>query len=82
MESAQCRGVKAKSPDQEYLIGALHKNSAVTYSPTREPLQYHRRSVVSLLCSEWERVDPLRYDRRKVFCRRQAAAAFRYGEGR
>ena len=39
------------------------KNLATTYSPTDE-LQYHRRKVVSLPCSGWERV--LQYHRRKV----------------
>ncbi len=38
---------------------------AVTYSPTRATLQYHRRNAVSLLCSEWEQVGPARYRRRK-----------------
>jgi hypothetical protein len=40
-------------------------NPAITYSPTGATLQYHRRNIVSLLCSEWEQVVPARYRRRK-----------------
>ena len=42
-------------------------NPAVSYSPTEWPLQYHRPRRTLLPCSGWERVWPLRYDRRKIF---------------
>gem|GEM_PF-5125647 len=38
---------------------------AATYSPAG--VQYHRRGRGSTLCSEWEEVEPRRYNHRKYF---------------
>jgi hypothetical protein len=54
-----------KKPSQIALTG-LKIGPAMTYSPTGLPLQYHRRWRTLLPSSEWDRVWPLRYRRRKI----------------
>ena len=53
------------------------KNLATTYSPTDE-LQYHRRKVVSLPCSGWERVSTCYGHQAFVVCKNQKLASIHF----